>query len=140
MIQAALCGPAGGGKSSVSQTFVELIQASGRSYGGRFFCSRGEIEHDQAPPIHNHLPPINIQTQMLIIEPKLNGLLHSAAVIIIDDPDESHEHDAQQLILTDMPEAHKFRTSLQFLVSSRPEAHISETFYSDQLYTTTRII
>jgi len=31
-----------------------------------------------------------------------------------------------------------FRTSLWFLVSSRPEAHTCEAFYSDQLYTTSR--
>jgi len=47
---------------------------------------------------------------MLIVEPlaKLNGLLHSVPVIIIDDLDECHGHDAQQLILTDIAEAQKF--------------------------------
>jgi ABC-type glutathione transport system ATPase component len=41
-------GPAGAGKSAIAQTLAELIQASGRSYGGSFFFSRGKIGRDQA--------------------------------------------------------------------------------------------
>jgi NACHT domain len=161
-------GPAGAGKSAIVQTLAELIQASGRCYGGSFFFSRGKIGRDQAHHLfttiayqlafHNtsfreHLnqilyenptlpsKPINIQMQALIVEPlaKLNGSLHSVPVIIVDGLDECNGHDAQQLILTVIAEAQrKSRTSLRFLVASRPEAHIRETFDSNQLYTMTR--
>ena len=159
-------GPAGAGKSAIAQTLAELIRASGRN-GASFFFSRGKIGRDQAHHLfttiayqlafHNttfreHLnqilhenptlptKPIDIQMQALIVAPlaKLNGL-HSVPVIIIDGLDECNGHDAQQLILTVIAEAlRKSHISLRFLVSSRPEAHIRETFDSDQLYTMTR--
>jgi len=61
--------------------------------------------------------PINIQMQVLIVEPlaKLNVSLLSVPVIIIDGSDECDGHDAQQLILTVIAEAlRKSHTSLQF--------------------------
>ena len=52
-------GPAGAGKSAIAQTLAELIQASGGSYGGSFFFSRGKVGREpttylQPLPTNSH--------------------------------------------------------------------------------------
>jgi len=100
----------GAGKPAIAQTSAELIQASGRSYGGSPFSSRGKIRRGQPHRLfttiayqlafHNTsfrerlnqilyenptLPtkPINIQMQVLIVSPlaKLNSSPLSASLM-----------------------------------------------------------
>jgi hypothetical protein len=94
-------------------------------HNARFREDLNQILHEN-PTLPSR--PISMQMQAPIVEPlaKLNGPLHSVPVIIIDGLDECNGHDTQQPILTVIAEAlRQSRTSLQFLLSGRPEAQAS---------------
>ena len=84
---------------------------------------------------------MDIQLQTLIINAfkYLSPLPQSSYLVIIDGLDECHEHATQQSILRLLCETitiHKL--PLRFLIGSRPESHIRESFDQGSLYTVTR--
>ena len=88
-----------------------------------------------------HTKSMDVQLQSLIIDAfqHLSPLPHRPYLVIIDGLDECHDKATQQLILRLLCEtitAHKL--PLRFLIGSRPESHIRDTFDQESLYTVTR--
>ena len=84
---------------------------------------------------------MGIQLQTLIVDAFkcLSPHPQRSYLVIIDGLDECHDKATQQLILRLLCEtitAHKL--PLRFLIGSRPESHIRDTFDQESLYTVTR--
>ncbi|KAF8162768.1 hypothetical protein B0H34DRAFT_293871 [Crassisporium funariophilum] len=138
--------------------------------GGSFFFSRGKLGREQGhflfmtiafqlalnvPGLREHVNRImciqpalhtksmEVQLRSLIIDAlaQLEPRPQHTPVVIIDGLDECEGHGTQQDILALISEAvgtHK--VPLRFLIASRPEAHIRESFEQTSLYTITRRI
>ena len=88
-----------------------------------------------------HTKSMVVQLRTLIIEAfkHLSPLPQRPYLVIIDGLDECHDNATQQLILRLLCEAvtvHKL--PLRFLIGSRPESHIRDSFDQESLYTVTR--
>ena len=88
-----------------------------------------------------HTKSMDVQLQTLIIDAfqHLSSLPQRSYLVIIDGLDECHDKVTQQLILRllcDTITVHKL--PLRFLIGSRPESHIRESFDQESLYTVTR--
>ena len=84
---------------------------------------------------------MGVQLQTLIVDAfqRLSPLPQRSYLVIIDGLDECHDKETQQLILQLLCETitvHKL--PLRFLIGSRPESHIRESFDQESLYTITR--
>ena len=84
---------------------------------------------------------MDVQLQTLIVDAfqHLSPLPQCSYLIIIDGLDECHDKATQQLILRHLCEtitAHKL--PLRFLIGSRPESHIRDSFDQKSLYIITR--
>ncbi|KAJ7857651.1 hypothetical protein B0H14DRAFT_686540 [Mycena olivaceomarginata] len=150
-----LHGPAGAGKSAIMQTLCQRLQDAGR-LGGAFFFKRGhatrgnpkvlfatlayqlaEHNRDLRPLISRTVEDnssvvarqMEVQLHQLIVEPCQSLQNSSPLILLIDGLDECETHDSQVEILrliriTACLHPSKFR----FLIASRPEAYIRETF------------
>jgi NACHT domain len=137
-------------------------------FGGSFFFSRGKRGRDQGhflfstlayqlalrvPGLRQHVnrimeenPELHtksmaVQLQSLIVESFrcLSPLPQCSFLVIIDGLDECQDKATQQLILQllcEMITVHKL--PIRFLIGSRPECHIRDSFDQESLYTTTR--
>ena len=88
-----------------------------------------------------HTKSMDVQLQTLIIDAfqHLSPLPQRSYLVIIDGLDECHDKATQQLIIRLLCETitvHKL--PLRFLIGSRPESHIRESFDQESLYTATR--
>ncbi|KAJ7190689.1 hypothetical protein GGX14DRAFT_579596 [Mycena pura] len=150
-----LHGPAGSGKSAISQSFCQKLQAD-NLLGGSFFFKRGHPSRGNAKklfptiayqlalllPSFKHFVSQRMesdpaivdrslvnQLQALIIEPCRNSAPPQPMIIVIDGLDECEGHDIQEEILRSVAHAmHEEHISLRFFVASRPEPHITEIF------------
>jgi hypothetical protein len=148
-----LYGPAGAGKSAITQSLCQKLEEEG-CLSGAFFFKRGhpsrgngnklfstlayqlslypELKHaisqavESDPSITNR--SLSIQLQRLIIEPCQN-LLGRTLTIIVDGLDECEGQNIQEEILRSIGRVmHGISLPLQFLIASRPEPHIREIF------------
>jgi len=121
--------PAGAGKSSIPQSFADLIQPLEGVTEDVSSFSKEDWARKSSTYLQP-LPSINIQTQMLIVDPlaKLNGLhipfLLSSPMTWASAMNVTRNSSSFRT----SPRHINFRTSLRFLVSSRPEAHIVKHF------------
>jgi hypothetical protein len=150
-----LYGPAGAGKSAIAQSLCQKLEGEG-CLGGAFFFKRGhlsrgdgnklfstlayqlslslpELKHAISQVVENDPSIMNrslsIQLQRLIIEPCQQNLHGHTLTLIIDGLDECDGQNIQQEILCSIYRAmHDDSLPLQFLIVSRPEPHIHETF------------
>ena len=88
-----------------------------------------------------HTKSMDVQLQNLIVNgfQYLSPLPQRSYLVIIDGLDECHDKTTQQLILRllcEMITVHKL--PLRFLIGSRPESHIRDTFDQESLYIITR--
>ena len=141
---------------------------SDENFGGSFFFSRGKKGRDEShflfstiayqlalkvPGLRqhvNHIMELNptlhtksmaVQLRTLIIDAfrHLSPLSQHPYLIIIDGLDECNDKVTQQSILQLLCETitvHKL--PLRFLIGSRPESHIRDSFDQESLYTVTR--
>ncbi|KAJ6568686.1 hypothetical protein B0H19DRAFT_1373226 [Mycena capillaripes] len=150
-----LYGPAGAGKTAVMRTLCQRLQEEGQ-LGAAFFFKRGHATRGNAVALfvtlayqlalHNPtLKPfitriverdpsitkrsLSVQLQRLIIEP-CKELRNSAPItLLVDGLDECDPKTAQQEVLTLIGDAAgQPQSSLRFLIASRPESRIQETF------------
>ena len=137
-------------------------------FGGSFFFSRGKKGRDEGhflfstiayqlalkvPGLRQHVNHImqsdptlhtksmDTQLRTLIIDAfrHLSPLPQRSYIVIIDGLDECHDKATQQLILQLLCETitiHKL--PLRFLIGSRPESHIRDSFDQESMYTVTR--
>ncbi|KAF7372981.1 putative nwd2 protein [Mycena sanguinolenta] len=152
-----LYGPAGAGKSAIMQTLAGQFRDAGR-LGGCFFFKRGHptrgngrslfatIAYQLALNIPLLRRPISqvvednpsivalsIETQMqkLVSGPCSQGGNCEPLAIIIDGLDECEGPDVQgQILHVIRNSSSKHSIPLRFMVASRPEAHIRDTFNS----------
>jgi hypothetical protein len=150
-----LYGPAGAGKSAISQSLCQKLEDKG-CLGGAFFFKRGhlsrgdgnklfstlayqlslrlpELKHaisqivETDPSITNR--SLSIQLQRLIIEPCQLNLRGHTLTLIIDGLDECDGQNIQQEILRSIGRVMQDKSlPLRFLIVSRPEPHIREIF------------
>ena len=163
-----LYGPAGAGKTSILQAIAEFLcspSGSDQNFGGSFFFSRGKHGRDQGhflfstiayqlalkiPGLRQHInrimelnPTLHtksmaVQLQTLIVDSFkcLSPLPQRSYLVIID---ECHDKTTQQSILQLLCESIRVhKLPLRFLVGSRPESHIRDSFDQASLYTVTR--
>ncbi|KAJ7845006.1 hypothetical protein B0H14DRAFT_2358300 [Mycena olivaceomarginata] len=150
-----LYGPAGSGKSAVAQSLCQRLKEDGRLVGSFFFKrgnpSRGnarrlfptlayqlallrpELKQMISQMIENDPAVIDrsFSTQLhdLIIEPSRNGCLSQPVCIVIDGLDECEGEDMQQEVLRLIAQVvSQERLPILFLIASRPESYIQETF------------
>ena len=148
--------------------FLCSPSGSGQNFGGSFFFSRGKQGHDQGhflfstiayqlalkvPGLRQHVNRImkldptlhtksmGVQLQTLIVDAfrYLSPLPQHPYHVIIDGLDECHDKAIQQLILRLLCETitvHKL--PLRFLLGSRPESHIRDSFDQESLCTVTQ--
>ena len=88
-----------------------------------------------------HTKSMDVQLQTLIVDAfqLLSPLPQCSYLVIIDGLDECHDKATQQLILRLLCETitvHKL--PLRFLIGSRPESHIRDSFDQESLYKVTR--
>ncbi|KAF7352258.1 NACHT domain-containing protein [Mycena venus] len=150
-----LHGPAGAGKSAIMQTLCQRLQDA-RRLGGTFFFKRdhptrgnpevlfatlayqlaehnrdlrsliSQIVEDNPSLVARHM---KVQLYKLIVEPCHLLIDSPPLILLIDGLDECETQDLQVEILRLVGSAvqHHPKT-FQFLIASRPEAHIRETF------------
>ena len=148
--------------------FLCSPSGSGQNFGGSFFFSRGKDDRDhgrflfstiayqlalKVPGLRQHVNRImeldptlhaksmDVQLPTLIVDAfkLLSPLPQRSYLVIIDGLDECHDKTTQQLILRLLCETitvHKL--PLRFLIGSRPESHIRDSFDQESLYTVTR--
>ncbi|KAF8958168.1 hypothetical protein BDZ97DRAFT_66750 [Flammula alnicola] len=163
-------GPAGVGKSAIAQSIAEWCRSSNKHLAASFFFLRGKPGRDECrylfptiayqlalhvPGLREHvnramsadatLPSKDLETQLrkLIIEPlqKLSPPPQHPPCVIIDGIDECQIYETQKRILTLIADVLvTSKISLRFLIASRPEAHIRETFETSVLAQRTRRI
>ena len=141
---------------------------SDQNFGGSFFFSRGKKGRDQGhflfstiayqlalnipglrqhvnrimesnPTLHTKSMGVQLQTLIFDAFKDLSPLPQRSYLIIIDGLDECHDKATQQSILRllcEMITVHKL--PLRFLIGSRPESHIRDSFDEESLYTVTR--
>ncbi|KAJ7440603.1 hypothetical protein FB451DRAFT_1191514 [Mycena latifolia] len=141
-----LHGPASSGKSAVEQSFCQKSKEQGR-LGGSFFFKRGHPSRGNAKRL---FPTIAYQLSLLLpdlkqrisrtiendptivdrsLSTQLQELILDPLSIIIDGLDECDGEDVQQAILWAIGSALcQEGLPILFLLASRPEAHIRETF------------
>ena len=147
--------------------FLCSPSGSDQNFGGSFFFSRGKHGRDQGrylfstiayqlalnvPGLRQHINRVmeidptlhtksmDVQLQTLIVDAFkcLSPLPHCSYLVIIDGLDECHEKRAQQSILQLLCESIRVhKLPLRFLVGSRPESHIRDSFDRESLYTIT---
>ncbi|KAJ6490925.1 hypothetical protein C8R45DRAFT_901303 [Mycena sanguinolenta] len=150
-----LHGPAGSGKSAVAQSLCQKLKEEDR-LAGSFFFKRGHTSRGNArrlfptiayqlalllPELKQHIsraiendPAIvdrsfSTQLQELILDPCRKICVSHPPCIIIDGLDECDGEHVQQAILRMIGGALRQEgLPILFLVASRPEAHIRETF------------
>ena len=138
------------------------------NFGGSFFISRGKKGRDEGhflfstiayqlalkvPGLRQHVNHImkldptlhtksmDVQLRTLIIDAfrHLSPLPHRPYLVIIDGFDECLDKATQQLILQFLCETITFhKLPLRFLIGSRPEVHIRDSFDQESLYTVAR--
>ena len=163
-----LYGPAGAGKSAILQSLAEECCLLEGLFGGSFFFSRGKQGRNQGhflfstiayqlalnlpylrTPIDNavqanptlYTKSMMVQMRSLIIDSfrKLSESVEHTPTVIIDGLDECDGHETQILILEIIYEAVAVeKIPLRFLIASRPEAHIRETFDQPTLRSITK--
>ena len=148
--------------------FLCSLSESDQNFGGSFFFSRGKSGRDRGqflfstiayqlalkvPGLRQHINRImesnptlhtksmDVQLQTLIVDAFrfLSTLPQRSYLVIIDGLDECHDEAIQQLILRllcEMIIVHKL--PLRFLIGSRPESHIRDSFDQESLFTITR--
>ncbi|KAJ7105239.1 hypothetical protein C8R44DRAFT_886731 [Mycena epipterygia] len=157
-----LYGPAGAGKSAIAQTLCQILEAESR-VAASFFFKRGHGSRGNAnrlfstiayqlavllPELKDFISQnvendpaivdksLSMQLQNLVIEPWQQIIPSPRAVIIIDGLDECDDQNVQQEILRSISYAiHGMKFPIRFLITSRPEAHISEMFHAPPLNT-----
>ncbi|KAJ7913670.1 hypothetical protein B0H13DRAFT_1612291 [Mycena leptocephala] len=150
-----LYGPAGAGKSAVAQSLCQELKKEGR-LGGGFFFKRGHRSRGNAKRVFPTLAyqlalilpelqqlisqtierdpaivdrSLSDQLQELIIKPCRKCSLSPPVSIIIDGLDECEGKHIQQEILRIIHSAgNREDLPIIFLIASRPESHIRETF------------
>ena len=147
--------------------FLCSLSESDQNFGGSFFFSRGKNGRDRGdflfatiayqlalkvPGLREHVNRImesnptlhtksmDVQLQTLIVDAfkDLSLLPQRPYLVIIDGLDECHDMVTQQSILQLLCETitvHKL--PLRFLIGSRPEPHIRDSFDQESLYTIT---
>ncbi|KAJ7085034.1 hypothetical protein C8R44DRAFT_721720 [Mycena epipterygia] len=151
-----LYGPAGAGKSAIAQSLCKRLETEG-CVAASFFFKRGDASRGNAKRFFSTIAyqlavllpefkdfisrsvendpaivdkSLSIQLQKLIVEPWQQIIPSPRTSIIIDGLDECDGQDVQQEILRSICYAiHDMKLSVQFLITSRPEPHISETFH-----------
>ncbi|KAJ7089998.1 hypothetical protein C8R44DRAFT_892183 [Mycena epipterygia] len=156
-----LYGPAGAGKSAVMQTLSRHLQDAGHP-GGSFFFKRGHPDCGHARALFVtlaydlalHIPEFRVQIlqsveqnpsvvgrsvvvqlQRLILDPCRSLARSTPAIILIDGLDECDDLHMQQEILCAIGNAARGHPDLplRFVIASRPEPHIRETFQGSSL-------
>ncbi|KAJ6490908.1 hypothetical protein C8R45DRAFT_991105 [Mycena sanguinolenta] len=150
-----LHGPAGSGKSAVAQSLCQKLKEEGR-LGGSFFFKRGHPSRGNAkrlfptiayqlalllPELKQHISraiendpaivdrSLSTQLQELILDPCWKTCISRPLCIIIDGLDECDGEEVQHAVLQAIAGALRQEDlPILFLVASRPEAHIRETF------------
>jgi hypothetical protein len=91
------------------------------------------------PTLHTKSMDVQLQTLIVNAFQHLSPLPQRSYLVIIDGLDECHDKETQQLILRLLCgtiTVHKL--PLRFLIGSRPESHIRDSFDQESLYTITR--
>ncbi|KAJ7118203.1 hypothetical protein C8R44DRAFT_563232, partial [Mycena epipterygia] len=155
-----LYGPAGAGKSAIVQSLCERLDAES-CVAASFFFKRGHASRGNGnrlfptiayqlavllPKLKDYISQIvlndpaivdkslSIQLQKLIVEPWQQIIPSPCTVIIIDGLDECDGQNVQQEILRSISYAiHDAELPIQFLITSRPEPHISDMFHAPPL-------
>ncbi|KAJ7926306.1 hypothetical protein B0H13DRAFT_1705417 [Mycena leptocephala] len=155
-----LYGPAGAGKSAVAQTLCQTLETES-CVAASFFFKRGHASRGNANRLFTTIAyqfaillpefkafisqsvendpalvnkSLSIQLQNLIVEPYQQIIPSPRAVIIIDGLDECDGQNVQQEILRSICCAiHDMKLPIRFLITSRPESHISEMFHTPPL-------
>ncbi|KAJ7133654.1 hypothetical protein C8R43DRAFT_894912, partial [Mycena crocata] len=149
-----LHGPAGAGKSAISQSLCQMLEKDGH-LGGSFFFKRGHPSRGHAtklfPTIAYQLSrcstelksaigtcicshpaivnkSVSAQLHALIIQPCRAAIPSRVLTIVIDGLDECEGEEFQQEILRSIGNALQSQASLRFLIASRPEPHIEKVF------------
>ncbi|KAJ6489990.1 hypothetical protein C8R45DRAFT_201243 [Mycena sanguinolenta] len=149
-------GPAGAGKSAIMQTLAGELRDAGR-LGGSFFFKRGHATRGNGKTLFSTIayqlalsvpwlrtsisqiveddPSVvarSLETQMrkLISKPSRSHQNRDPVAILIDGLDECEGHSIQEDILRAIRKSSKHAIPLRFIVASRPEPHIRETFHS----------
>ena len=147
--------------------FLCSSSGADQNFGGSFFFSRGKHGRDQGhflfstiayqlalkvPGLRQHINRImesdpslhtksmGVQLQTLIVDAFkcLSPLPQRSYLVIIDGLDECHDKMTQQSILQLLCESIRVhKLPLRFLVGSRPESHIRNSFDRESLYTIT---
>ena len=150
--------------------FLCSPSGSGHNFGGSFFFSRGKHGRDQGhflfstiayqlalkvPGLRQHINRImeldptlhtksmGVQLQTLIVDAfkNLSPFPQCSYLVIIDGLDECHDKMTQQSILQLLYESIRIhKLPLRFLVGSRPESHIRNSFDRESLYTITHLV
>ena len=140
---------------------------SNQNFGGSFFFSRGKHGRDQGhflfstiayqlalkvpglrqyinrtmeldPTLHTKSMGVQLQTLIVDAFKRLSPLPQRSYLVIIDGLDECHDKMTQQSILQLLCESIRVhKLPLRFLVGSRPESHIRNSFDRESLYTIT---
>ncbi|KAJ7681944.1 hypothetical protein DFH06DRAFT_284632 [Mycena polygramma] len=151
-----LHGPAGTGKSAIAHTFAERLDRAGR-LGGSFFFKRGHLTRGNAKALFLtiayqlafSIPGLKVpvlqaveddpsvvgrsmesQLRQLILEPcQALDKDSSPWIVVVDGLDECAGQDVQQEVLRLLgTNCCRGTPPLRFLIASRPEPHISESF------------
>jgi hypothetical protein len=149
-----LYGPAGGGKSAIAQTIAEKCDHEGKSAASFFFLRESEDRGTAMPlfptlawQLAHSIPGtaaciefairkyLDKQFNHLIVQPFRNYLNESFTrdlLMVIDGVDECAGESSQRDLLKLIGEAliEKSEIPLRFLICSRPETHMKETFNS----------
>ena len=144
------------------------LSESNQNFGGSFFFSRGKQGRDQGhflfstiayqlalkvpglrqhvnrimesdPTLHTKSMVVQVQTLIVDAFKDLSPLPQRSYLVIIDGLDECHDKATQKLILQLLCETitvHKL--PLRFIIGSRPESHIRDSFDQESLYTISR--
>ena len=144
--------------------FLCSPSGSGQNFGGSFFFSRGKKGQDQGhflfstiayqlalnvpglrehvnrimeanPALHTKSMDVQLQTLIVDVFQHLSPLPQRSYLVIIDGLDECHDKTVQQsilLLLCETITVHKL--PLRFLIGSRPESHIRDSFNQESLY------
>ena len=148
--------------------FLCSPSGSDQNFGGSFFFSRGRHGRDQGhflfstiayqlafkvpglrqninrimesdPSLHTKSMGIQLQTLLVDAFKCLSSLPQRSYLVIIDGLDECHDKTTQQSILKLLCESIRVhKLPLRFLIGSRPEPHIRDSFDQASLCTVTR--
>ena len=147
--------------------FLCSPSGSGQNFGGSFFFSRGKKGRDQGhflfstiayqlalnvprlrqhvnrimeanPTLHTKSMDVQLQTLIVDVFQCLSHLPRRSYLVIIDGLDECYDKAIQQSILQLLRETIIVHTlPLRFIIGSRPESHIRDSFDQESLYTMT---